>query len=82
MNEGNITHLVIEFQAACDDVNADMDDRLHALEYLVAQEASNTAPGMTAGWHAVDVLTHMFERISKNVRGRLARYGHSDTPSR
>lgn len=78
----NIQHLLDEFEAACHDVNATQKEKLQACTWIIAREARETSPDMTNFAHVVDVVTRVLEDLSKTMRGLLARYGSSSTPSR
>lgn len=82
MQDENIKHLIDEFYAACQDVNATQKQKLQACTWIIARESRETADGMTNGFHIVDVITRVMEDLSKTLRGTLARYGNSNTPRR
>ena len=78
----NVKHLLSEFYAACDDVNATQKDKLQACTWIIAREAKEAPGDMTQGWHVVDVLTRVLIDLNDTLRGLLSRYGNNGYPSK
>lgn len=73
--------MIIERIASAYD-GATQKEKLEAATWLVLSCLADTQPGMTEGFHRLDVITRHCGDVMTQARGILSRYGNDGFPKK
>ena len=62
--------------------DASQKERLEVAAWLVLQALERPQPGMTEGYHRLDVITRFCGDVMTAARGYLGRYGNDGYPNK